>query len=72
MLEYVRAFARDELDLALVDPDTLVTRSLEHHNIDIACYLNVYVYLVRLLIHEIFYYKLYALKKFYYIIKKVI
>ncbi len=25
MLEYVKAFARDELDLALVDPGTLVT-----------------------------------------------
>ncbi len=25
MLKYVRTFARDELDLALIDPDTLVT-----------------------------------------------
>ncbi len=32
MLEYVKAFARDELDLALVDSDTLVTisRSFKH------------------------------------------
>ncbi len=28
VLGYVKAFARDELDLALVDPDTLVTLSV--------------------------------------------
>ncbi len=34
--------------------------------------LNVCDYLVKLLIHKFFYYKLHALKNFYYIIKKVI